>query len=410
MPSPRSPQSSKKPFLHKPLSRPSARSTRPTVLHLCSDLEPGDPGRETVDLAVLAQRAGWRSLIASNGGLLVAEAERAAVRHTRMPIDGRGLFPHWRVRLKLAALIQREKPALLHAHGIEAAACAYGFSRIHHLPFIVDFTRPLQDEPRLRRLFKQLGRTSCIVRVPSEFMERQLREFGWPAERLRLIPPGIDMKWFDAGAISAERLQALGRLWRLPEQAAIVVVPMPFTEGGGHEFLLKALARLKRDEIFTVMVGDNCPTPGIHEILEDKVERLGLNGKVVMPDFCLDWPAACWLASVVVAVNDAPRGQNTELLAAQAMGRPVIVTDCGANYEMAKGGETAWVVMPNDDALLAEALKGAIGLSTSDRVGLAARTRDFAIGFAQDKWATAMLALYESARIPAAKANEAKAA
>ncbi len=396
--------------MHKSLSRPSARSTRPTVLHLCSDLEPGDPGRETVDLAILAQRAGWRSLIASKGGLLVAEAERAAVRHTRMPLDGRGVFPHWRTRLKLAALIQKEKPALLHAHGIEAAACAYGFSRIHHLPMITDFARPLQDSPRVRRILKQLERTGCIVRVPSEFMERHVLDLGWPAERLRLILPGVDMKWFDAGAISAERLQALGRLWRLPEQAAIIVMPMPFAEGGGHEFLLKALARLKRDEIFTVMVGDNRPTHGIRGSLEDRIEQLGLNGKVVMPDFCLDWPAACWLASVVVAVNDAPRGQNTALLAAQAMGRPVIVTDCGANYEMARGGETAWVVMPNDDALLAEALKGAIGLSTSERLALADRTRDFAAGFSQEKWAAAMLELYESARARAAKPEEAKAA
>ena len=36
-----------------------------------------------------------------------------------------------------------------------------------------------------------------------------------------------------------------------------------------------------------------------------------------MPENCADWPAACWLATIVMAVNSLPRGQAMELLDAQ---------------------------------------------------------------------------------------------
>src|SRR5271170_626663 len=137
MPAPvRSHQSSKKPMANKP----SLRASRTTVLHLCADLEPGDPSRAAVDLAVLTQRAGWRALIASCGGLLVPEAERAAVRHTRMPLDENGVLASLRNRVRLSKLVQKERPVILHAHGIEAVKHACGIAHTHKIPLVADFT------------------------------------------------------------------------------------------------------------------------------------------------------------------------------------------------------------------------------------------------------------------------------
>jgi len=401
-------QSSKK----RTANKPSSRAPRTTVLHIVADLEPGDPARETVDLAVQTQRAGWRALIASSGGLLVTEAERAAVRHTGMPLDQSSMLASWGNRMRLGALIQKERPALLHAHGINAAAQAGAVARAQRLPLVVDFTQPLPHRPRTRRILKRLGKLPCIVRVSSDYMARQLRDtFHWPADRLRLIPPGIDLQLYHPGSIAPERLQELSRLWRIPEHAAVILMPMPFTEGGGHELLLKALVPLKRDDIFAVLIGNNRPASGVHTEIDALVDDHGLNGKVIMPDYCLDWPAACWLANVVVVPNTAPRGQVPELLAAQAIGRPVIVSDCGANCELVQSGETAWVIPPRNISALSRALTEAAGLNTNQRLDLARRTRDFIAGnFPQTKWFNAMMDIYESLMSPAGRRRKAAAA
>ncbi|MGE3624668.1 MAG: glycosyltransferase [Bdellovibrionales bacterium] len=404
----RSAQSSKMPITGKL----AARAGRPTILHVCAHLDPGDPARETVDLAVLTQRSGWRSLIASSGGLLVPEAERAAVQHTRMPLGKDSLWAGWRNRIRLSALIQKERPVLVHAHGIKVAEHALNASRNLQLPLVVDITAPPPDNAHAHRLMKRLSRTHSSIRVPSEFMAHYIIDtFKWPPQELNVIPTGIDLQWNNPGIVSAERLQALSKLWRLPEQSTVIVMPMPFIPGGGHRQLLEALTKVGRSDIFIVLVGDNRPAAGCREEIEKMVTEYRLDGKVIMPDFCLDWPAACWLANIVAATNTAPRGQGFELIVAQAIGRPVIVTDCGANKEMVQDGNTAWIVPPDDVTALTKALAEAINLDTAKRLDLAKRTRDFvAESFPHVNWFNSTMELYDTLLQPPARHSRAAAA
>jgi len=372
---------------------------RTTVLHLCPDLNPDETARETVDLAILTQRSGWRAIIASGGGTLVNDSERAAVRHHRIPFHQQGIFAHWRKRVLLENLIQKERPALLHAHGIDVLPYAYTIARLHHIPLIADLTQFFDDTPQRQRLLTNVMAISSLIRVPSAFMGDYLyKTYHIAAERLHHVPPGIDLRWYNAGTISPERMQALSRLWRLPELASVILIPMPFTVGGGHKTFLEALARLKDENIFAVLLG-NSPNhqPLIDFNIEDSVRELGLEGKVIVQEFCTDWPTACWLSSVIVTPNERPRGQSMPLLAAQAIGRPVIITDCGANIEMVRKDETAWIVPPHNALLLSDVLREAIHLSTDQRLTLADNTRHFvAETFPQAQWFNEMIELYET--------------
>jgi glycosyltransferase involved in cell wall biosynthesis len=123
----------------------------------------------------------------------------------------------------------------------------------------------------------------------------------------------------------------------------------------------------------------------------------GLEGKVIMPELCDDWPAACWLSTLVMATNTLPRGEAPELLAAQAIGRPVIVTDCGANAEMVEKGTTAWVVKPEDKAALTAAIEAALSMSPQRRIDVAIKTRDFmAEHFPMSLWRDSLFEIYDA--------------
>ena len=379
-------------------SRHKSHGPRTTVLHLCPDLEPDEMARETVDLAILTQRSGWRALIASGGGSLVNDSERAAVRHARIPMNRKNWLANWRTRLYLETLIQKERPAIIHAHGIETLPYASTLGRIHRIPLVIDITQPFADNPAYHRIFSQLMQTPCAIRIPSAFMGDLLyKTYNIPAERLFHVPPGIDLRWHNAGAISPERLQALSHLWRLPELASVILFPAPLQPGLGHRVFLEAMARLKNENIFAVMVGrTNNHNHGMIHDIEQWVHELNLDGKIIIPEFCHDWPAACWLSSVVVAPNTTARGQNMALLAAQAIGRPVIVTDCGANIEMARHGETAWIIPTDNAVLLGDAMREAINLSTDQRLMLADNTHQFvAETFPQSQWFNEIVDIYE---------------
>ena len=398
-------------YTSNPAHSSKIRMPRTAVLHLSPDVESGDPGRETVDLAVLTQRAGWRAVIASSGGRLVTEAERAAVRHVRMPLNRSGPLNNWRTRLHLEATLQAEHPSLLHAHGVETIPFALALSRGRGIPLVADITQPLADLPRNKRLLELLKTARAMLRVPSEYMGQHLHEvFGVEQDRLCLVPPGIDLQWYSAGFISPERLQKISHLWRLPEQASIILVPMPLEEQMGQKEFMEVLREMRDENIYAILLGsDRNGPPNMREELESMISGYGLSGKVIMPDDCPDLPAACWLASVIVAPNIAPRGQNLEVLAAQAIGRPVIVTDTGANRELAQAGETAWVVPAGDQRAMATVLRQAIQMNTSQRLNLAAATHDFVAGyFPQKAWFDGMMELYSSLLYPSrqtARAN-----
>ena len=152
------------------------------------------------------------------------------------------------------------------------------------------------------------------------------------------------------------------------------------------------------------MVGSDRNAPGFREQMEQRVEQLGLSGKVIMPESCPDWPAAFWLANVVVAPNTAMRGQNREILSAQALGRPVIVTAVGANEEMVLKNETAWVIPSDNVTALAKALREAAQMNTNQRVSLADNTRLFIEdNFPQANWFNGMMELYESQMFPSVR-------
>jgi glycosyltransferase involved in cell wall biosynthesis len=381
------------------------------VLHLSPELESSDPGRETADLAILTQRSGWRAVVASSGGRLINEVERAAVRHVRMPLNKTGPFSNWRVRILIETVLQTERPALLHVHGVETLPFALAVSRARGLPLVADITQPVAKNVRTIKLLEQIKTVRALIRVPSEFMANHLRDdFGILPDQLCLIPPGVDLQWYSVGFISPERLQKISHLWRLPEQASIVLAPMPLEPQMGHAVLLSALRSMKDDPVYTVMVGTDRYNTGMRADVEAQISAYGLNGKVITPDDCPDLPAACWLSSVVVAPNIAPRGQTQELIAAQAIGRPVIVSDVGANREMVLDGETAWVLPPGDVDSLVKAIREAIQLNTDQRLDVANRTHNFAANtFPQAEWFNGMMQMYESLLYPSRQATATRA-
>jgi len=391
--------------------KPAAPQNRTTVLHLVGDMELRAEAREVVDLSIQTHRSGWRPLIASSGGSLVLEAERGAVRHTKLPLKTKSLFRSWRNRVHVERLIERERPVLIHAHGYDVIGLASKIAVRRNLPLLIDLTEPSPVTPRRHKMLQLAASRGAHFRVPSNYMIKHLTEdLKITTDRLNLVWPGVDLQWFDAARVTPERINQLHRLWRLPEQSTVIVMATPFAPGYGHKPLLDALVNLQSADLYVILIGDDRVCPGMRGEIEKLVIEKGLEGKIIMPENCTDWPAACWLSSLFLATNGVPRGQVPELLAAQAIGRPVIVTDCGANAEMVQKDETAWVIPVEDKDALVAALHESLAMGPARRIDLAIHTRAFINeNFTMEAWRDATFALYDSMLAPPALATAAAA-
>jgi len=394
-------------------TRPRApESGVPTVLQVVPALEVGGAERATVDVAAALAAAGWRAIVASSGGRLVREVERAGARHVILPVDAKGPFAIRANVDRLADLMARESVDLVHARSRAPAWSARAAARRTGRPFVTTFHGVYGAGSPLKRLYSGIMAKGDRVIAVSEFVAGHARAlYRADDARLRVVPRGIDMALFDPARVSAERIIALARRWALPDGVPVVMLPGRLSYWKGHAVLVEALARLGRRDVVGLLVGAAARDGGTRRRLERAVAARGLGGVVRLVEEWHDMPAAYMLADVVVSASTEPEAFGRVAVEAQAMGRPVVASDHGGARETVVPGETGWLTRPGDAGALAAALDHALGLGAAERMALARRARSWVAGrFDKATMCAATLAVYrelvaEPARagVPAAR-------
>ena len=175
----------------------------------------------------------------------------------------------------------------------------------------------------------------------------------------------------------------------------MVLLPGRLTRWKGQTVVIDALARLGRDDVRCLLVGDDQGRGGYRTELEKRIKARGLDGIVHVVEHCNDMPAAYMLADVVVSASLDPEAFGRVAVEAQAMGRPTIATDHGGARETLVDGETGWLVPPGNARALARALEAALAIDAAEREALAARgpgAGRLAGGDRYRRWHSAVLA------------------
>jgi glycosyltransferase involved in cell wall biosynthesis len=192
-----------------------------------------------------------------------------------------------------------------------------------------------------------------------------------------VIHRGIDMSRFDPAAVERSRVDAVAEQWRVPPGAKLVLVPR-MVGRKGHRLCLQAIDRLAQRDLLCLIVGSFERARKHAGEIEGLIGALGLGSVARLVGSCDDMAAALMLAHVVVVPsNGAAEPLARVAVQAQAMGRPVILTDVGGLGETLMPAATGWLVKPNDPAALADALELALAMADEVRARLAARARRF---------------------------------
>ena len=347
---------------------------RRTVLQLLPALHVGGVERGTVDIAAALQAAGWKAVVASAGGPMVAELERAGAVHVTLPLDRKNpLTIHGNAK-RLAEVIDRYDVDIVHARSRAPAWAGWLASRSTGRHFMTTFHGTHSNGNWAKRRYNAImARGERVIAISHFIAEHAYGVYGVPPERIRIIPRGIDFRRFDPYAVTGERMIQVASQWRLPDGVPIVMLPGRFSRWKGHEVLIDAIALLGDRELVCVLVGATEERDAYRAELEARILEKGLGGRVQMVPDCRDMPAAYMLADVVVAPSTEPEAFGRVPVEAQAMGRPVIATDHGGARETVISGETGLLVPPGDAPALAAAIADALDLTMAERKYLGER-------------------------------------
>src|SRR5665213_2698333 len=387
-------------------SEPTIRATdakrRATVLQVLPGLVSGGVERGTVDMAQALVAAGWNSLVASAGGPMVREIERAGATHITLPLASKNpLVMRANVR-RLAEIIRQHGVDIVHARSRAPAWSARSAAKRAGAHFVTTFHNAYRGKSWLKRRFNAIMAEGERVIAISRFVaERAAAAYGVPWDRIRIVHRGVDVKRFDPEKVAAERIVRLAGEWRLPDGVPIVMLPARVSRWKGHTVLIEAMRLLNRPQVHVLLVGGG-GSPRYQASLAQAIRRAGSAVTFRMLGECRDMPAAYMLADIVVSASTEPEGFGRVTVEAQAMGRPVIATAHGGSAETVVPGETGWLVPPGDAAALAEAIGRALDLPAEERRALALREiahvrADFSIAV----MAARTIAVYEELLGPA---------
>ncbi|SLN23569.1 glycosyltransferase family 4 protein [Oceanibacterium hippocampi] len=372
----------------------------PTVLQVVPALDAAGGGveRGTVEIARALAAGGWRAIVASAGGEMAYQIERAGGEHVTLPVDSKQPWTMWRNVARLADLAAARQVDLIHARSRAPAWSARQAARQVKAPFVTTVHAPYPANSGLKRLYNGImGKGDRVIAISDFVADYARTALHVPAENLATIHRGVDTGYFNPAAVSAERLFALARRWRLPDGLPTVLMPGRLTRLKGHHVLIEALSSLQGMDILTLIVGGDQGRRQYREELEAAIRSHGLEGSVRLLDACNDMPAAYMLADVVVSPSTVPEGFGRVAAEAQAMGRPVIASNHGGARETVLEGETGWLVRPGDAADLAAALSVAITLSAGERAAVAERARrHVAENFTVERMCARTLEVYAS--------------
>jgi glycosyltransferase involved in cell wall biosynthesis len=348
----------------------------PVILQVLPSLVTGGVERGTVEIAQAIAEAAGTALVASSGGPMAGMVQRAGGAHVTLPLATKTPWGIWRNAAALEALIRAEGVSLVHARSRAPAWSAWIACQRTGVPFVTTYHGSYSEGFPGKRHYNSVMARGRVVIAASRYIAGLVRErHGVEAERVRVIPRGVDLAAFDPATVSGQRIAKLAAAWRLPDGVRTVVLPGRLTSWKGHSVLLEAIARLDRADVTCVLLGS---PQGRHRYvaeLEALAGRLGIGERVRMVGHADDMAAAYCLSDVVVHASTQAEAFGRVVIEAQAMGRPVIAADLGGPAETVRHGETGWLVPPGDAAALAAAIGAALDAHPEDLAALGQRAR-----------------------------------
>ena len=259
-------------------------------------------------------------------------------------------------RLKYAALRAQLRP-LLAAYRVDLVHVHFGYAAndvldvTAHRPYVLslhghDVTGLLHDSPQ--HYDRVVGAVDAVI-VPSRFLAAAAERAGFPADRMHVIPSGVDTSFFSPTP--------------LPDGAPTVTFVGRLVEKKGLDVLLAAwpLVRAEHPDARLVVVGEGPLAPllsdtdaSVSHLLPDPARR---------HEQVRDAIRAGHL--VVTPSRTAPTGDSESLLLvnleAAASGRPVVSTRHGGIPEFVEDGVTGLLVEEADAQALAAAMSRVLG-------------------------------------------------
>jgi glycosyltransferase involved in cell wall biosynthesis len=372
-----------------------SKNTKPVILQIIPALQNGGVERGVIDVAKFLKKSDFEPIVVSSGGLLVRQLQEKSIKHITLEVHSKNPFIIYANIKKLVGIIKKYQVDIVHVRSRAPMISAFYACRQANCKLVSTVhgtysLNLLSKNSLLKKLYNSIMLKADSVIAVSNFVKNHLiKNYQLPIfdkkekfstsiarkfinqkifDKIKVVQRGADLEYFCAENISKNRVIDLIGKWHLPEDKNIILFPARFTAWKGHEFLIEALAKVKNQDFFCVMIGSTIGHQEFKQKIEQKILDMNLEGKVRSFNTCSDMPAAYSLSDLVISASIRPEAFGRIAIEAQAMKRLIIATKIGGSLETVIPNETGFLVEPNNIEDLAKSIDFALSLSAEEKV------------------------------------------
>ena len=359
-----------------------------TVMIAVPTLESGAADSSALDLVKLLTAAGHRPIVVSKGGRLADEVIAQGGEFIAMNVGSKNPLIMMMCARKLTRIVRQRKCDVVHALARAPGWSAYVAARLNRKPFVTSWYKGFREQNIFKRFYNGVMARGDRVIAASEDIADLIRErYDTPLERLYVLPTTFDVTQFDPQSVSKERVEKIRHAWGVSKECRVILAPGRMVRRKGHHLIVQAAQRLKANgvkDFMIVFTGEDQGRTSYTGDLWDIIATTGTNDVVRLAGLTGDLPAAFAASTVAVFASTQAEGTQRSILAAQAMGVPVVASDHAAGPDIvlappaiAEDRMTGLRFSSSDTAALAAALGKLLKMRDAARAAIGTRGRNW---------------------------------
>ena len=325
------------------------------IAQLIPRLESGGAERGAMELTREFVRRGESCAVISAGGRMAADIAGAGGRHIELPIAEKNPFSAPFRAARLARVLRELNPDIVHVRSRVPAwlhKLGGGRGRFATVSTVHGFNR-------VNAYSAVMVDADAVICAGSAIAEHVRRAYGVGAERLHLIPRGVDCAYFDPRAVSSGEVLALREELGLGDRRVILHVGR-LVPGKGHDVFIRGIAALRGRgaAVAGVILGGDAGGADAKMAggLRALAGELGILDDIVFAGERGDVRAFYGLSDVVGSCSLRPETFGRTMAEALAMNVPVAASAQGGALDIIRERSHGRLFPAGDAAAFAEAV------------------------------------------------------
>ena len=351
-----------------------SKEISPAILQVLPELETGGVETGTIEIACELQKRGIKNFVASQGGRMVHELEKAGIPHLTLPLKSKNIFTMRHNAEKLAQYIKENGINIVHARSRAPAWSAYWAAKAANVHYMTTFHGTYGLGPcGIKKLYNRvMTYGEKIIAISNHIKNHILQNYKADEKNIRLIHRCADIEKFAPAAVTPERMINKIKEYHIAEDKPVLLLPGRITHWKGQHLLLEALHLMKNKDYYCIITGDAQGRDKYLNSLKELARKYKLENRVGFFGRYSDVPALMMVSDVILSTAIEPEAFGRISVEGQAMGKIVVASDIGGSMDTIQDGITGKFFKSGDSQSLADALDWALTLNDKEKQKISA--------------------------------------